>query len=148
MKAKDYLNRLRLLAYQIRYYEDEIAKLKDQQGRVKAFDYSGVKVQTSVHGDANLNLAIEIYEIELELEQELVKLTKERSKITRQISSLSNPKYVEVLIRKYCKFMTLEEISCEMNYSLSYVKNLHKNALVTFEKKYLKSSEYNMVSTF
>ena len=60
MTAKEYLNRIRMLDFQIRKKKEQLDNLKALRGTVRGFDYSGVKVQTSPHGDETINKAVEI----------------------------------------------------------------------------------------
>lgn len=139
MNTKDYLNRIRILDFQIREKEKQLDDLKRMQGNVRGFDYSGVKVKTSPHGDANIELAIRIMSLEQEITERLVELQTIRARLENEIGSLDNPLHVELLTLRYCELYRLEAIALEMNLSYCRIKHLHGEALKAFEKKISKS---------
>ena len=65
-------------------------------------------------------------------------------KITKQISCLSDQRYVELLHLRYVEGKRLEDIACIMRkrdggmYNYEYIKRLHGYALAAFARKYLK----------
>ena len=139
MNAKEYLNRIRAMDFQIRQKKKQIEDARLLQGNVRAFDYSGVKVQTSPHGDANIDLAVKIITLEQELNDKMYALQEARRKIIDEIAELDDGLYVEILTLRYCDFLRLEAIALEMNLSYDRVRHLHGKALQAFSEKIIKN---------
>ena len=136
--AKEYLSRIRILDFQIQQKEKQIADARSLQGRIQSFDYSKEKVQTSPHGDANIDRAVKIMTLEQELSDKLVALQQLRAKMADEISSLDNPEHIELLTLRYCDLYRLEAIALEMNMSYHRIRHMHSEALKAFDKKVLK----------
>ncbi|MCR5584571.1 MAG: hypothetical protein K6F63_03940 [Lachnospiraceae bacterium] len=137
MSAKEYLNRIRILDFQIQQKEKQIADARDLQGNIKGFDYSGVKVQTSSHGDATIDLAVKIMTLEQELTEKLFALQTLRAKIIDEIASLDNETHIELLTLRYCHLEKFELIALDMNMSFDRIRHLHGEALKNFQTKVL-----------
>lgn len=137
MTAKEYLNRIRMLDFQIRKKKEQLDNLKALRGTVRGFDYSGVKVQTSPHGDETINKAVEIMELENELTNKMLAFEKSRNEIMEEIASLKNEYYIEVLTMRYCDLYSLEQIAVTMRLSFDRTAHIHLEALDSFQKKVL-----------
>jgi len=139
MTAKEYLGRIRVLDFQIRQKERQLSEARNLQGRIQSFDYSREKVQTSPHGDAQIDHAIKIMTLEQELSEKLVALQQLRARLSDEIASLDNPEHIELLTLRYCDLYRLEAIALEMNLSYHRIKHMHGEALKAFDKKIIKN---------
>lgn len=135
--AKDYLGKIRRLDFQIQQKEKQISDARMLQGSVKAFDYTGVKVQTSPHGDATINKAIDLMELEQELSESLKNLQVVRAKIIDEIATLPNEIHVELLTLRYCNLERFEQIAVDMCLSFDRIRHLHGEALRSFQTEVL-----------
>lgn len=145
MTAKEYLNKIRILGFQIEQKEKQLEEARSLQGRIQSFDYSREKVQTSPHGDANIERAVKIMTLEQELSDQLILLQKLKSKISDEIAGLGKPEYVELLTLRYCEFYRLEAIAMEMNLSYYRIKHMHGEALKAFDDMVLKKKQNELL---
>lgn len=137
MNAEEYLG-------QILHY-DTIIKVNNSQindMRLKiipggAIDYSADKVQTSPEDYFAEKMAEFVDDIK-PLEAEIIFCKKQRNKIIKEIKSLSNPVYIDVLNKRYVEGKRLRRIAEEKSYTYSWTRHLHRRALNMFEKEVLK----------
>lgn len=135
MKAKAYLLKVKKLNILIKQKQSEL----DNLTLVKTIDYSDVRVQQSTdYEESVLKLLKKVNSLEHSINDDLFIYIKERDLIVRQIQSLGDSRYVDVLYKRYIEFKRYEKIADEMFYDFVYVKGLHKKALESFEKKYKK----------
>lgn len=137
MSAKEYLNKIRSLDFQIKKKREQLENLKLMRGSIRGFDYSGVKVQTSPHGDENMNRALEIMELENDITNKMILLEKRREEILGEIATLPNELHVELLTLRYCDLERLEQIAVDMCISFDRTRHLHGEALRSFQEKVL-----------
>ncbi len=138
MTAKEYLGRIRVLDFQIQQKKKQIEEARELQGSVRGFDYSSAKVQTSPHGEANIDLAVKIMNLEQELTDKLYLIQETRNRIVDEINELGDGTFIEILTLRYCDLCRLEAIALEMNLSYDRIRHLHGKALQAFSDKYLK----------
>lgn len=103
------------------------------------------KVSSSGGSSSPMSDAVDRY---VDIERELDSMQDEYGalilKITKQISCLSDQRYVELLHLRYVEGKRLEDIACIMRkrdggmYNYEYIKRLHGYALAAFARKYLK----------
>ena len=137
MTAKEYLSRIRSIDFQILKKKEQLARLKEMRGQVRGFDYSGVKVQTSPHGDEAMNKALEIMEMEHDISKKMLLLEKTRAEIMAEISTLPKQIYVELLTLRYCDLERFEQIAVDMCFSFDRIRHLHSEALKSFQTEVL-----------
>lgn len=137
MTAKEYLNKIRSLDFQIGKKKEQLQNLKMLRGSIRGFDYSGVKVQTSAHGDETINRALEIMELEKDITNKMIQLEKTRCDVMEEIASLKNEYYIEVLTMRYCDLYSLEQIAVTMHLSFDRTAHIHLEALDSFQKNVL-----------
>lgn len=135
MKAKEYLNRLRYIDTVINQKKQEVEKLRLIAESTPGIDYSRERVQISPSGDAPfIPIVNRILELENEINADIDELIEEKYKIIKQIQSLPDIRHVRILYKKYVEFKSLEQIADELGYAYAYVRSLHTDALVNFEK--------------
>ena len=98
----------------------------------------GEKVQTSRNNDRMGSIYIKIEEKDSRITKMMEELIEFKVRVAEEISMLSDPKYIEVLHKRYIQFQRFEQIAVDLNYSYRYVVKIHGYALVEFEKKILK----------
>ena len=137
MTAKEYLNQLSHLKNNI---ESRIAQLTELRGLVsvvKGIAYDFDRVQTSPSGGMPASVD-RLVDLEMKLEQDVIRYMTLKAEIVEQINSLDNAIYSRVLLKRYLQDKSLFTISEEMGYSYSRIKFLHGYALQAFANKFLK----------
>lgn len=90
------------------------------------------RVQTSGNKDQLGSIVTKI----VGMEQEAEEMMKKRCEIVRQIESLENPDFYNILANLYILKKELKVIAIELGKSYGYAKKLHRDALKEFEEKY------------
>lgn len=130
-EARDYLN-------QIRRIEKSIARLNEllaetfSRATGTPTELRADVVQTSPSGDKLEQAAVELIEIREQIAEETTKLARAKLTILREIRTMKNERYVDVLYLRYVRGHSFEQIAVEMNYSFRYILNLHGWALKGF----------------
>lgn len=137
MSAKVYLNRVRILNIAINSKINQLKELNEMKTAVGSPTITDDPVQTSKSGEAPYTRIVErIAEIEQEIRDGISCYTDTKARIIEEISALSRPEYVDLLVRRYFNFERFEQIAYEMHYSYDHVLRLHGLALSEFEKLY------------
>lgn len=137
MKAKEYLKQVELLDVKIRQKKIELAGLKEDATCTGAFDYSAEKVQTSAKADSMSNKVAKYVDLEKEIHEDIERFTELKHKVIGQIHMLDDPKYINVLFKKYIEYKDLKEIAKELDYSYDHIRRVHGWALLDFQRKNL-----------
>ena len=83
-----------------------------------------------------INNICSIVELEEKIEKSAISFELEKQHIIDQLLHLQNGDFIQVLYKRYFDFKRWRQISTEMNYSESYLKQLHRQALEEFERLY------------
>ena len=135
MKAKEYLQRLKILDVAINQKIKEVDDLQRMSTCIGSFDYSKDKVQTSPKPDAPYVEILErICDKQNEINNEIDYFVNEKHKIINQIQMLTNANYVNILFKRYVEYKNFETIAVETDYSYDHILRLHGYALQEFEK--------------
>ena len=134
MKAKEYLQQLKLLDVKIDQKLKQVGDLRQMAQATGALDYSKDMVQTSAFGDSMSNAVIRYLSLEEEVDQQIDQFVDLKNQIINQIQALKDVNYVQVLFKRYVEYKALEVIAVEMGYTYQYVRILHGHALQDFEK--------------
>ena len=132
MRAKDYLNQIRLMDIAIGNYITELEQMRERISVVTGIDYSKDRIQSSPEsGNRQIE---ELVDFEAMVLNKIKAETDLRHKIIEQIQTLSNPIYVDILSRRYIECYSFERIACDMGYAYNYVCTLHGEALKEFDR--------------
>lgn len=134
--AKEYLKQVETLDTKIQQKKIELDSLKDGAIGLGAFDYSREKVQTSASESMSGKVA-KYVDLENEIHEDIERFTELRHKVIGQIHMLDDPKYINVLFKKYIEYKGLKEISKELGYSYDHIRRVHGWALLAFQRKNL-----------
>lgn len=134
--AKEYLKQVETLDTKIQQKKIELDSLKDNAIGLGAFDYSKEKVQTSASESMSGKVA-KYVDLENEINEDIERFTELRHKVIGQIHMLDDPKYINVLFKKYIEYKGLKEISKELGYSYDHIRRVHGWALLAFQRKNL-----------
>lgn len=136
LTAKVYLEQLEQFDITISQDLELLADMKAKAESSGGFDYSKDRVQTSMKGDRLCADVARYVDFEAYTNAEIEQFTVAKNRIIGEIRGLHKPKYVQVLFKAYVQFKNLKVIAKEMKLSYSYVVELHKKALKTFEETY------------
>lgn len=131
MWAKKYLQEIQRMEEQINQRLEELSSLKALYG-LKGCGLSE-RVQTSQRGDGLENEAIKCVELERQIREQIQEFTNKKNIIISRIQALTDIRCIQVLYRRYVRYMSFESIAVELNYSYDHVTRIHKKALVDFE---------------
>ena len=140
MRAKRYLNQVRMLDKKIEHRREEIERLKDEAKSVSSTITESGRVQTSPDADQKTKIVDRYVDMEREVEGKVLDLNEKRDEIIGTIHQLKDRRFVELLYLKYVKYMRLEEIACRMKksngqeYSYAHIADLHGKALRAIEE--------------
>ncbi len=135
MNAREYLEQLQKMDVAINQNIAWLYELKNTRKELKGVNYTSQKVKTSKSHRADFEKTILIImDMEQNINDSIDKFVEQKNEIIKQIQSLDNHKYVQVLYKKYVEYKRLEEIAIEMHYSYQYIKEIHKKALQEFKK--------------
>jgi len=134
--AKEYLKQVETLDAKIQQKKIELDSLKGNAIGLGAFDYSKEKVQTSASESISGKIA-KYVDFERELQEDIVRFAELKHRVINQIHMLDDPKYINVLFKKYIEYKGLKEISKELGYSYDHIRRVHGWALLEFQRKNL-----------
>ena len=146
--AKEYLLQLQILDTKINQKIEESAQLRDiVQGRGMSCDSE--RVQTSPT-DVQANTIIKYLDIEREIDRMIDDYVDQKDKIINQIHGLSDVRYIKILFDRYVPdenghTKSFEQISVDMNYSYTYVCDLHGQALIAFAEVIRKNPKQSVI---
>lgn len=137
MTEKQYLKQVYKLNEKIKDKQERINSLRLMSESIGVIDYSKDKIKLSPTNDAAFtNQIMQIIKFEEELEQDKKRMKDLFIEISRTIDKLDNVNEMLVLSKRYLLMKSWEEIAEEMNYSLSQIFRMHKEALKDISKWY------------
>lgn len=138
MTAKEYLSQVKKIDLSIRHLKMERAELMEALSGVGGVDYSRDRVQTGTVSDAQFVSCIDqLLRIENDIADKISLLAEKKHDIIRQINTMDNPIYADILFRRYIdykKYKNLEAVAESMGYTFEYIRQLHGKALLAFAK--------------
>lgn len=138
MTAKKYLQTIKRYDDSIAHEIEILNDMREKVSLIGGIDYAKDRVQTS---PTSGNVQIESI---VDMENNIIRMIEEQTqiklKIINEIQTLSNPMYVEILIRRYVELKSFERIACDLGYVYNYICNLHGEALIAFENEVLNLS--------
>lgn len=135
METKQYLNQIERLERMIQNKLSEIYQLKTMACSVSV-SYDSERVQSNSSKDRMGNAVVKIIDLERETDSLIDDFAKKRNHIISQIDRIENIDYYHVLTLRYVSRNTFEDIAKKTHWSIRKVFDLHKEALLEFEKLY------------
>lgn len=133
MKAKDYLNQIRIIDKIIKCKQEEINNLRNQL-LYKGIVY-GDKVQSgNVVDDITAKLIAKIVDYDNELHADIRKMLEIRKDVMDTINQLNHEPTISILYKRYFHFIKWEQIAMEEGYTFQWVHKLHSKALIEIER--------------
>lgn len=136
MTAQEYLQQVRLKSAAI----DNLKREKEEIRQILysiGGNISNERVQTSRNVDKFGTLYGRIDEKEKQIDDKIWEFIEFKLKVSEEINSLRDTRFVNLLYMKYIQFKRWDEIADTMEYSTRYVQKLHGYALEEFQKKYI-----------
>lgn len=133
MNAKQYLRQVRRLDNIVNAKLQQVEMLRAMTTRMTA-NLTTDKVQESNIPDKISTLICKIVDLEKEIINDVDKLIDLKAEIMRKIDSIQNDNYRLLLTLRYLNFKSWEQIAVEMGFTFQWVHELHKRALIEFEK--------------
>ena len=133
MRAKTYLQQVRLLDTRIETNLEEYERLKAMATKVTAV-LSGEVVSRSRNNDTMADTIEKIIKLQDIINRDVDKYIDLKQDVLTVLSNVENPLYYDVLYSRYINYKTWEQIACDMNYSYRGVTKIHGKALVAFER--------------
>lgn len=139
MTAKEYLKSLRGIDSAIKRLQERINEERERACSLKSPEMKG-RIQASPSGGAAFeHKVIRADEKTAVYERERNSYVASWNRIVGEIESLEDYRHVDVLFKRYVRFMDFQDIAEDMGYSLSRIFELHRTALTAFERKFLQS---------
>ena len=135
MNTKAYLNQIKRLDMMINNKLVEIYRLKNMASGI-FISTDSERVQASGNKDHLGNTVAKIIDLERETYKLIDILFDKRNNIIKQIDSLSNSDYYQILALRYVNYDTFNDISDKTGWSIRQVFRLHGEALQEFEKAF------------
>lgn len=135
MNTKAYLNQIKRLDMMINNKLAEIYRLKNMASGI-FISTDSERVQASGNKDRLGNTVAKIIDLERETDKLIDILFDKRNNIIKQIDSLSNSDYYQILALRYVNYDTFNDISDKTGWSIRQVFRLHGEALQEFEKAF------------
>lgn len=128
MKAKDYLEQIRILDRLINNKLQELEQLEALATKVTSVN-SGDRVQASGSQDKMADTVIKILELKQEINADIDRLVDLKCEIIPLIDAVQDADLIDVLYKRYIQGKKWEEIALEMHYTFRWVLKLHGRAL-------------------
>lgn len=133
MKAKEYLSRIQCIDICIRQKEAELKRIEEERTYISAIRYDKDRVNSSPSAEGFTRLSDKIADMTIEISNDKAKLIEARHRIIKQIESLADARYIDLLYKKYVELKSFEQIAYEMGYDYYHCLHLHGEALQSFE---------------
>lgn len=133
MTAKEFLERIRKCDTQI----DKMTAIK-QRMRERATVITTTISKDGVPGRSGNDkvgcAAVEVADLEREIDRAVCRYARQIRKTTRLIEQLDNPDHIRLLVMRYIEYAPFEQIAREMGRSVQGIFYMHGRALEAFEQ--------------
>lgn len=135
MTAKQYLSELQTMKTRIGQLQEQRQMYLEMAASVNA-PMNPIKVQTSHVTDRMGENVSKAADLGTEIDEEINALFWKQQEVIKQIQSLHNADYMQILFKVYVQEKNIKQASAEMGKSYNYVLGIHKKALKAFEEIY------------
>lgn len=132
MRTKDYLLQIKSLDRKINNRLREAEELKQRALSLSSVRYDKDIVQGGKPKDVS-DMVARWVDMENEITADIDRLVDLKHKIVGEINQLHDARHIELLMLRYVKCMTFEEIAVEMKYSFRQIIRIHGSALQEFD---------------
>lgn len=144
MRAKEYLQQVRILDERINCKLADVARLQDMATRITPI----MREDDGASGggcspDRLADTVAKIVDLKAEIDGDVDRLVDKKKEVSALLDKLTDRRYYAVLFRRYILFETFEQIAYEMNCSWRNACYLHGQALDVFQQVMDKGYEDN-----
>ncbi len=137
MTAKEYLGTLKELKDYLDQEKRDLAKLKREAESLGGTDCREERVQTTKSGTPRYAVIMDqVVDLERQILMDTVDYFVKKEEITDQIQRIRDADCMSLLYKRYIQGLSLRDIAREMDFSYSYIRQLHGKALQEFEAVY------------
>jgi hypothetical protein len=133
MTAKEYLSELQIFNTRVKQKEEQKQMLIDMAKSITA-KIGLVKVQSSSSVDRMGDTVAKAADLEAEIDKEINVYWYKQHLVINKIQMLTDALQMQVLFKRYVQFKDLQTIASEIDRTYQYVLEVHKKALISFEK--------------
>lgn len=134
MKPKEYLSSIKLLDIRLNNKICEKEELYTMATRITPVYSTEPKPSNFQVTDKIGNITAKIVDMDKEISDMIIQLFELRQGIIAKIEMLNDPRYYNVLYKRYVQYKDFSVIAFEMQYTYQTTINLHNEALKAFEK--------------
>ena len=132
MNAKEYLGRIKALDQEINRKLDRATALKALALKVTSA-WGGEHVSGSGNQDKLGDTIAKIIDLERKIDNAVDKFVDKKAEVRAVIEKVKNPDQLELLLKIYIHYQSLEKVACEMGYTYRNACYIHGRALQTVE---------------
>lgn len=136
LSAKRYLGQLEIIDIKIQQKLEELNDLKSDACNIGSIDYGRERVQQSGNGDNLSREVVRYVSLRDNIDTEIDEFVNIKHQIIREIQSLNDSNYIQILFKIYVQYKSLKAASGEMKMSYQHARKIHREALDLFEEKY------------
>lgn len=133
MTGKEFLSEYKKLKLRIKGKQEQLEELREAMDGLRAIRYDQDKVQSSPSGDPILEGLVKIERQKDSIAKDITGLVALSDDIVNRIGRMKSPALMDLLMRRYIKDESFEQIAVDMNYSYKTTLNYHGDALLEFE---------------
>ena len=138
-KAKEFLQQVRRCDIHINSLLEEKAQMEALALRVTSA-WGGEHVSGSGNQDKLGDTVAKIIDLERKIDHAVDSFVDKKAEVRAVIEQVKNPDHLELLLKVYIHYETLEKVACEMNMSYRNACYIHGRALQTVEGLLAKKS--------
>ena len=131
-KAKEFLQQVRRCDIQINSLLEEKAQMEALARKVTS-SWGGEHVSGSGNQDKLGDTVAKILDLERKIDKAVDSFVDKKAEVRAVIEKVTNPDHLELLLKVYIHYETLEKVACEMGYTYRNACYIHGRALQTIE---------------
>jgi hypothetical protein len=130
--AKEYLQQVRLYDIHINSLLEEKAQLETLARKVTS-SWGGEHVSGSGNQDKLGDTVSKIIDLERKIDRAVDNFVDKKAEVRSVIEQVKNPDHLELLLKVYIHYESLEKVACEMGYTYRNACYIHGRALQMVE---------------
>lgn len=132
MDTREYLQQVKTLTVKIEQRQCEVNELREAVMSVRSPAPDKERVQSSGTNDTLSETVAKYIDMVTDIEDMFCDLSCLKHKIIGEIHEINDPRYIEVLYKRYVELKKWELIALEMDYDYDYVRALDVKAVKLF----------------
>lgn len=140
--AKEFLQQVRLFDIHINSLLEEKAQMEALALKVTS-SWSGERVSGSGNQDKLGDTVAKILDLERKIDMAVDNFVDKKAEVKAVLGKIQNPDQLELLLKVYIHYETLEKVACEMHMTYRNACYIHGRALQTVEAILLERGKKN-----